>query len=152
MKTSLLNSTMVAFLTLAIGLLHSQPATAASHVFQLSPTPSTVLTHASTCYKEDPPVGVPSWPQLYYAAFRKSSRARGLRVRQWVWTSVGGSPYQWFEFPTHDHYTWNDTLAIYNMPYYGGRTEFYVLVSVPKVGLVAYRVGNPPNPIPNVCG
>jgi hypothetical protein len=79
MKSKFLHGAMSALMVIVIGLGYTPPAAAGSHIFRLASVPANVLYSASTCQQQPPPVnGVPQWPVVYYAAHRKSTRARSV--------------------------------------------------------------------------
>jgi hypothetical protein len=157
MKTYFLKSAIITMLSLMLGLSYTSSAKAGSTIFSLPPEVSAVMSHMSACWQDTPPVnGVPAWDVLYYAGFRTSTRARGLLVRQWIWSdnsSVGG-PVGWVEAQSYTHSVWDgNNLAIFQMPYVGDYVAFYVTVSIPKVGQRAYLVHHGwKNSISNTCG
>ncbi|MBP6748381.1 MAG: hypothetical protein KA144_01975 [Xanthomonadaceae bacterium] len=145
------NPRYVALLTLFVfvsGLAYAPPANAGSHIFVLASVPANVLYSASTCQQANPPIGgVPQWPTIYYAAHRKSTRARGLLAIQYVaWNG------QWIEVSRYETRTWNNGVAIYGFPGNGTMIRMYAIVAVPKVGDVAYPITNQSFTIPYSCG
>lgn len=148
MKSKFLRAALAALLTIIVGLGYAPSAAAGSHVFKLAYVPSTVLYSASTCQQQPPPVnGVPQWPVVYYAAHRKSTRARGLLAIHYL--QANG---QWFEAFRFEHRTWTNGVAIYGFPAYGQLIRMYVIVAVPKVGDVYYPITNESYTIPFSCG
>ncbi|NOT87582.1 MAG: hypothetical protein HOP03_05315 [Lysobacter sp.] len=148
MKSKFLRGAMAALLTIIVGLGYAPSAAAGSHIFKLAYVPSTVLYSASTCQQQPPPDnGVPQWPVVYYAAHRKSTRARGLLAVHYLQSNG-----QWFEAFRFEHRTWTNGVAIYGFPAYGQLIRMYVIVAVPKVGDVYYPITNESYTIPFSCG
>lgn len=148
MKSKFLHGAISALMVIVIGLGYAPSAAAGSHIFKLASVPANVLYSASTCQQQPPPVnGVPQWPVVYYAAHRKSTRARGLLAIHYVqWNG------QWIESHRFEHRTWVNGVAIYGFPAYGQLIRMYVIVAVPKVGDVAYPITNESYTIPFSCG
>ena len=148
MTSKFLRGAMAALLTIIFGLGYAPKAAAGSHIFKLAYVPSTVLYSASTCQQQPPPVnGVPQWPVVYYAAHRKSTRARGLLAIHYLQSNG-----QWFEAFRFEHRTWTNGVAIYSFPAYGQLIRMYAIVAVPKVGDVYYPITNESYTIPFSCG
>jgi hypothetical protein len=127
-----------ALLTLLFALVYAQPAGAAMLNIPLSANASTVLNSAGVCKVQPAPVnGVPQWPVYYYTANRKSTRAAGLLVIQ-----QGNYNGTFIELARHSTSTWSNNNALMAANLVGERVLLYVMISVPKVGRVAYPVNS----------